>query len=101
MSVRLGGTVLVITPGIFNLGPGELILIFGILVLIFGASRLPQLGEAMGKSIKSLKRGLNTDDDIDVSPAPKQVEESSSAESAKAASAKSVSEVAEGEIVEK
>ena len=86
--------MLVITPGIFNLGPGELILIFGILVLIFGASRLPQLGEAMGKSIRSLKRGLNTDDDIDVSP--KQVAEASSAESAK-----ETSDVAEGEIVEK
>ena len=51
-----------------NLGPAELLLIFGILVLIFGASRLPKLGEAVGKSIRGLKRGLNTDEEIEVTP---------------------------------
>ncbi len=69
-----------------NLGMGELIVIFLIVVLIFGANRLPQLGEAVGKGLKNLKRGLNTDDDIDVTPAqpaepapPKQVTSASSA----------------------
>ena len=77
-----------------NLGMGELLIILVIVLLIFGASRLPQIGEGLGKAIKGLKRGLNTDDDIDVTPADKRVEESSSA--------KSVSkDVSDAEIVEK
>ncbi len=49
-----------------NLGMGELIIIFLIVLLIFGASRLPQVGEGIGKAIRGLKRGLNHDDDIQV-----------------------------------
>ncbi len=76
----------------FPLGPGELLLIFAILVLVFGASRLPQLGEAVGKSVRSLKRGLNTDDDIDVSP--KQVSDTANEPKVGA------KDVADAEIVE-
>ena len=46
-----------------------------IVVLVFGASRLPQLGEGVGKAIRNLKRGLNENDDIDVTPTSKQVDE--------------------------
>ena len=56
-----------------NLGFGELVIVFLIVMLIFGAGRLPQIGEGLGKAIRNLKRGLNTDDDIDVTPADKQV----------------------------
>lgn len=38
-----------------TLGMPELIIILIILVLIFGASKLPQLGGAMGKTIKNFK----------------------------------------------
>jgi sec-independent protein translocase protein TatA len=38
-----------------TLGTPELIIIFFILVLIFGASKLPQLGGAMGKTIRNFK----------------------------------------------
>ncbi len=55
-----------------NLGMGELIVILLIVMLIFGASRLPQIGEGLGKAIRGLKRGLNTDDDIDITPAAKK-----------------------------
>ena len=51
-----------------NLGFGELVIVFLIVMLIFGAGRLPQIGEGLGKAIRNLKRGLNTDDDIDVTP---------------------------------
>lgn len=79
-----------------NLGMGELLIILVIVLLIFGASRLPQIGEGLGKAIKGLKRGLNTDDDIDVTPKDKRVGESSSAKSVQ-----QESEVADAEIVEK
>ncbi len=60
-----------------NLGFGELVIVLLIVMLIFGAGRLPQIGEGLGKAIRNLKRGLNTDDDIDVTPADKQVTEKS------------------------
>ncbi len=44
-----------------NLGPTELLIILGILVLLFGASRLPKLGRSMGQSIRGFKKGLNED----------------------------------------
>jgi sec-independent protein translocase protein TatA len=62
---------------------GELVVILLIVLLVFGASRLPQLGESLGKAVKGLKRGLNSDDDIDVTTA-KRVTEKSSAETASA-----------------
>lgn len=78
-----------------NLGMGELIIILLIVLLVFGASRLPQLGESLGKAVRGLKRGLNTDDDIEVSPADKRVAEKSSA------STLSNKDVSEAEVVEK
>ena len=60
-----------------NLGFGELVIVFLIVMLIFGAGRLPQIGEGIGKAIRNLKRGLNSDDDIDVTPADKQVPQKS------------------------
>jgi sec-independent protein translocase protein TatA len=60
-------------------GFGELIIILVIVLLVFGANKLPMLGEGVGKAIKNFKRGLNTDDDIDVTPADKQIEAASSA----------------------
>ena len=49
-----------------NIGFSELIVILLILVLVFGASRLPALGEGLGKAIKSFKRGIAHDDNIEV-----------------------------------
>lgn len=50
-----------------NIGFPELIVILLILVLVFGASRLPALGEGMGKAIRSFKRGVAQDENIEVS----------------------------------
>ena len=36
----------------------ELVVIFGILVLIFGASRLPQIGSSIGKTIKEFQKSM-------------------------------------------
>lgn len=51
-----------------NLGFGELLLIFIVILLIFGASKLPQLGDALGKGIKNFKRSVTGNDEIDVTP---------------------------------
>ncbi len=46
-----------------GIGPFELILIFGILLLIFGATRLAGIGKAVGTSIKEFKKGMKDSDD--------------------------------------
>jgi len=53
-----------------NLGIGELALIALIVIVIFGARRLPQIGEGFGRAIRNFKRGLRGDEEIDVTPAP-------------------------------
>ncbi len=43
----------------FNVGPWELLLILGLLLLLFGAKRLPEMGAAMGKGIREFKRNIS------------------------------------------
>lgn len=52
----------------FGLGATELIVILVIVVVIFGGSKLPQLGEGIGKAIKNFKKSVNEPDEIDVTP---------------------------------
>ena len=50
----------------FGLGTTELLVILVIALVIFGGSKLPELGSALGKGIKNFKKGLsaiNEDDD--------------------------------------
>jgi sec-independent protein translocase protein TatA len=51
-----------------GLGFGELIILLIIVLLVFGAGKLPQIGDALGKSIKNFKRAANGKDEIEVSP---------------------------------
>jgi sec-independent protein translocase protein TatA len=51
-----------------NLGFGELLLIFIVVILVFGSSKLPALGDALGKGIKNFKRTMHEPDAIDVTP---------------------------------
>ena len=46
----------------FGLGVQELVLILLIVVVLFGASRLPQLGKGLGEGISNFKRGLKGND---------------------------------------
>jgi len=43
----------------FGLGMQELIIIMVIVVVLFGATRLPQLGSGIGQAIKNFKQGVN------------------------------------------
>lgn len=52
--------------GPFGLGPLELVIILLVLVMIFGASRLADLGGSLGKGIKEFKKNVQDDDDDDV-----------------------------------
>jgi sec-independent protein translocase protein TatA len=46
-----------------SFGPMELVLILAIVVVIFGASRLPQLGKGLGEGISNFKDGLSRSKD--------------------------------------
>lgn len=49
-----------------GLGIGEMILIFAVLLLLFGAKRLPELASGMGRGIRDFKRALNGVDDASI-----------------------------------
>ena len=51
------------TPTIAMIGVPELLIIFAIIVLLFGASRLPGLGKSVGQSIRGFKTGLSGADE--------------------------------------
>nr|MBK7066640.1 twin-arginine translocase TatA/TatE family subunit [Deltaproteobacteria bacterium] len=53
-----------------GLGATELIVILLIVVLLFGASKIPELGKSVGQGIKSFKDGLRQDDPPPPPPPP-------------------------------
>lgn len=59
----------------FGLGMPELIIILVIVVLIFGAGRISEIGGAIGKGIKGFKKSVNEPDSIDVTPEQKEQQE--------------------------
>jgi sec-independent protein translocase protein TatA len=52
----------------FGLGFPELIIIMMIVLIIFGAGKLPVIGGAIGKGITSFKKSVKEPDEIDVTP---------------------------------
>lgn len=46
----------------------ELLLILIIVLIVFGAGKIPQLGEGLGKAIKGFKKSVNEPDAVDVTP---------------------------------
>lgn len=57
------------------LGPAELIVIFLIVLVLFGATRLPQLGRGLGEGISNFKRGLKSGDSPSEPLAPEAAKE--------------------------
>lgn len=56
-----------------SIGMQEIVLILFILLLLFGAKRLPELGESLGKGIREFKRGVSEiKEDIDSDDQPKK-----------------------------
>lgn len=57
-----------------SLGFTELVLILMIVLIIFGAGKLPQLGEGLGKAIKGFKKSVNEAEAMDVEAQAQQTE---------------------------
>ena len=69
-----------------GIGPTEILLILLAGVLLFGASRIPQVGEALGKGIRNFKKSVSGDE-IDVTPKTDQIEETADKKPAESSTA--------------
>lgn len=46
----------------FRMGPWEIALILAIILIVFGVGKLPQVGGAIGKSLRAFKKGQQEED---------------------------------------
>ena len=57
----------------FGLGMPELLVILVIILIIFGAGKLPQIGEGLGKGIRNFRKATTKEpEEIDVTPKKKE-----------------------------
>ena len=57
------------------LGGSEWIVILVIVIIVFGATKLPQLGDGLGKAIRNFKRAVGPHSEIDVTPKKPEIKE--------------------------
>ena len=57
----------------FGICTSELLIVLGIVVVLFGARRLPELGSGVGKAIRNFKAGISGKDEVDVTPKNEEV----------------------------
>jgi len=53
----------------FGIGMPEMLVVLVIIFIVFGAGKLPEIGGAIGRSIKNFKKATHEPDEIDVTPA--------------------------------
>ena len=66
-----------VAPLLAGLGPQELVLILIVILLLFGASKLPELARGSGRALRIFKaetKGLMDDDDEDKTAAQRELE---------------------------
>ena len=59
----------------FGIGFPELIVILIIVLVLFGANKLPEIGAGVGKAIKNFKKATTEPDEIDVTPTKTSAED--------------------------
>jgi len=57
----------------FGMGASELMIILVIVLLLFGASKLPELGRSLGSGLSNFKKGLKDGDEPTPLPEPPKV----------------------------
>jgi len=72
----------------FGLGIGELLVILVIVLIIFGAGKLPEIGEGLGRGIRNFRKEIKSPDAIDVTP-PKKEEQPPGGDATKSGSGES------------
>ena len=68
----------------FGIGTQELLLILVVVLLIFGAKKLPEIGGGLGRAIRNFRRASSEPDEIDITPTDKKEPSSSGDDSHKA-----------------
>jgi len=56
----------------FGLGVTELIIILVIILIMFGAGKLPEIGDGLGRGIRNFRKSVKSPDEIDVTPPDKE-----------------------------
>ncbi len=52
----------------FGFGVPELLIVLTIVLVVFGAGKLPEIGSAFGKTIRNFKKSSEGKDEIEISP---------------------------------
>jgi len=58
----------------FGIGMTELLVILAIVLVIFGANKLPEIGKGMGQAIGNFKKSMKEANEIDITPENKKIE---------------------------
>jgi sec-independent protein translocase protein TatA len=51
-----------------QIGIGELLVVFAVVLLLFGPKRIPELASALGRSIRNFRQGLKENSDAENTP---------------------------------
>ena len=61
----------------FGLGTTELLIILAMVLLVFGAKKIPELGRGLGSGLRSFREGLKGEPDASTEEAPKALDSDS------------------------
>ncbi|HEX8260040.1 MAG TPA: twin-arginine translocase TatA/TatE family subunit, partial [Rubrobacteraceae bacterium] len=56
---------LAVIPGLGSVGPMELLILLTIILLLFGAKRIPELAKGLGTGIREFRKGTSGQDEKD------------------------------------
>jgi len=59
----------------FGIGMQELLIILVLVLVIFGAKRLPEIGGGLGRAIRNFRQAASEPDEIDITPRDKKTDE--------------------------
>lgn len=65
-----------------SIGPWQIVIVVALLLLLFGPSRLPNLGKSIGQAIRGFKKGIS-EDEIDVTDGRDKIDKDSNKEDSK------------------
>jgi sec-independent protein translocase protein TatA len=59
----------------FGIGMQELLIILVLVLIVFGAKRLPEIGGGLGRAIRNFRQASSEPDEIDITPKEKKTED--------------------------